>query len=115
MAGMTEHQRRVLSPGSFEGVEDIGVFRDMDMEFLPVRAGRFVLFGPGCPPDLKDQWLFHGHIPNRYETRGVVRVWQGVLIPIWAQTISHILSAMKRAVVVLPPMMEKKPGTPSFV
>ena len=54
MTGMPEHQGGVLPPGSFEGVEDISIFRDPDMEFLPVAADGVTLFSARCSPDLKD-------------------------------------------------------------
>ena len=54
MTGMPEHQGGVLAPGSFEGVEDISIFRDIDAEFLPVAADGFSLFDARRSPDLKD-------------------------------------------------------------
>ena len=94
MTGMQEHQGGVLPPGSFEGVEDTGVFRDTDTELLPVAADGFSILAATCSPDLKDYWLIHDHIPRRYDARGAVRVWQAVFIPSFAQTMSLICSAM---------------------
>ena len=113
MTGMPEHQGGVLPPGSFEGVEHIRLGRKGNLEFLPVACYRLTRSCARGAPDLKSQWLLHAHIPRRYEIKGVVRVWQGVFSPNFAQTRSASLSAIKRAVVVLPPMMEKNPGAPS--
>ena len=94
MTGMPEHQGGVPPPGRFEGIEYIGIFRDIDLEFLPVAAAGFSVFGAGCAPDLKRQWLIHDHSPRRYDANGVVRVWVGVVIPSVAQTRSLIFSAI---------------------
>jgi hypothetical protein len=53
MTGMPEHQRGVLPPGSFKGIEDIRLFGNTYPEFLPVAPDRLAWPGTGSSPDLE--------------------------------------------------------------